>query len=98
QIAGAHLMEHDAVAVDEKLVLTTGYARRDVRVDDVGHAKVGGQAIEPGQIAADLPFFLGDVQGIAHRFSFMAWRIYRRVQARAWSQRSATHPAIRCSL
>ena len=72
QIAGAHLVEHHAIAVDEELVLKAGHARGNVRVYDVGHAEVGDQAVERRQIAAGLPFFLADVQGIAHRFSLMA--------------------------
>ncbi|MNE73863.1 hypothetical protein D3C80_1698970 [compost metagenome] len=58
QVAGAHLLECHAIAVDQEVPVRPGYTQGDVRVDQVGHAVVGDQAIQRSQLAARLPFGL----------------------------------------
>ncbi|MNN48146.1 hypothetical protein D3C81_1626090 [compost metagenome] len=60
QIASAHFVEQHTVAIDQEVPLLAGYAGGDMRIDQIGHAKVGEQSIKCSQIASGFPLFAGD--------------------------------------
>ena len=61
QARGGDLLVDHAVEVDEEMILRARDARRDVIVDQVGHAVLVDQAIAGGEIDACLPFFRRDL-------------------------------------
>jgi hypothetical protein len=50
QAGGCDLVEQQAVGVDQKVVLRPRHAQRDVREDQVAHAKVSDQAVAGRQL------------------------------------------------
>ena len=50
-------MKQHAVAVDQEMPRLAGDTGRDVRVDQIGHAKVGQQPVQRCQVATGLPLF-----------------------------------------
>ncbi len=55
EIAGGHLVEGDAQAVEQEAVLGPGDARRDVGVDQIGQAVVRDHAVAERQVDAHAP-------------------------------------------
>ena len=56
QAAGGHLLEQEAIGVDQKVVVRPGHARGDVREDEIVPAVHCDQAIARSQVDAGLPF------------------------------------------
>ena len=54
QIGRGDFVEHQAIRVDQEVMLRPRQAHRDVGEDQVGHAKVRDQAIAGGQFLAQL--------------------------------------------
>jgi hypothetical protein len=61
QAAGRDLVKHQAIRVDQKVVLGAGEPGADVGVDQVAPAIVRNQPVGGGQIDAQLPFFGADL-------------------------------------
>ena len=59
QGGGGDFIKHQAVGVDQKMMLRPRHARRNVGVDQVGHAVVRHQPVAGGEIDAHLPFGIG---------------------------------------
>ena len=60
QIRGGDFVPQQAESVNQKVMLFTGHARRDMRVDEVGHTKVRSQPVTGGEIDAHLPLLRAD--------------------------------------
>jgi hypothetical protein len=56
QARGRDLLEHQAVGVDQELVLGARHARGDVGEDEIVPAEQGHQPIGSGQVDAGAPF------------------------------------------
>ena len=60
QRRGGDLVEHQAVGIDQEVVLGAGHARADVREDQVAPAVERDQPVAGGQVHAQLPFLGAD--------------------------------------
>ena len=60
QAAGGDFVKHQAIGVDQKMMLGAGDARRHMREDQVAPAIGGHQAVAGSEVNAKLPFFGAD--------------------------------------
>ena len=57
QIGGGDFVPQQTEGIDQKMMRLAGHARRDMRVDQVGHTEMCGQSVTSGKVDAPLPFF-----------------------------------------
>ena len=60
QIGGPHVLEVDPVFVDQEMMVRPREAGAEVGVDEVGPAMIRHEAIQRGEVAADLPLGFGN--------------------------------------
>ncbi len=56
-------LEHQAIGVDQEMLIGAGHARRNVRVEEIIEAMDRRHAVECGEIDAGAPFGIGDAGG-----------------------------------
>ena len=62
QVRRTDFVEHEAVRVDQKMVLRPRHARRQMGEDHVGPAVVINQPISGGKVHTHLPLFAADLR------------------------------------